>query len=423
MRRERLRLYTESSGPLYFGRIDEEDGRVLHIGRHAIADQRQRPAGDQLARAGRAALLHRDARRAPRRRPPPPAGDRRADRPRLRRRDVRDGEGDDALDRRDRRGHHAPARRRDAPDHLDDHAGAVRADRGDRRGPLVIQGGPGTGKTAVGLHRAAWLLYADPSLQRTGVLVVGPNDVFIAYISAGAPVAGRDERGAARGADPRAGARPARRRADRRRDAQGQRPDGGAARAPAVGARRRAGGARRGGRGPRHGRRRARGRAADRRRRPRPVPQPPGRPRALPRAARELDRDARDGAPPLGARRGPRGARDARAQDEGLPGPGRPRRGRASPRRSSSAPLFKNRKRLAAAAEGLLEPWEVDLLLRSGPPADKTLRPSDVPLLDEARWLDRPRPAHATATSSSTRRRTSRRWSCGWSCAARAASR
>jgi DNA helicase IV len=51
------------------------------------------------------------------------------------------------------------------------------------------------------------------------------------------------------------------------------------------------------------------------------------------------------------------------------------------------ASLFKNRKRLAEVAEGLLEPWEVDLLLRSGPPADKTLRPSDVPLLDEARWL------------------------------------
>ena len=38
-----------------------------------------------------------------------------------------------------------------------------------------MQGGPGTGKTAVGLHRAAWLLYADPALARSGVLVVGPN--------------------------------------------------------------------------------------------------------------------------------------------------------------------------------------------------------------------------------------------------------
>ena len=40
MRRERLRaLHRELGGPLYFGRIDEEDGRVLHIGRHAIADR------------------------------------------------------------------------------------------------------------------------------------------------------------------------------------------------------------------------------------------------------------------------------------------------------------------------------------------------------------------------------------------------
>ena len=50
-------------------------------------------------------------------------------------------------------------------------------------GALVVQGGPGTGKTAVGLHRAAWLLYADPALARAGVLVVGPSRTFIAYIA------------------------------------------------------------------------------------------------------------------------------------------------------------------------------------------------------------------------------------------------
>ncbi|MGZ4310409.1 MAG: helicase, partial [Gaiellaceae bacterium] len=42
-------------------------------------------------------------------------------------------------------------------------------------GPLVVQGGPGTGKTAVGLHRASWLLYTfQETLTRRGVLVVGP---------------------------------------------------------------------------------------------------------------------------------------------------------------------------------------------------------------------------------------------------------
>ena len=53
-----------------------------------------------------------------------------------------------------------------------------------------MQGGPGTGKTAVGLHRAAWLLYADPQLAREGVLVVGPNRVFITYISQVLPALG-----------------------------------------------------------------------------------------------------------------------------------------------------------------------------------------------------------------------------------------
>jgi DNA helicase IV len=49
---------------------------------------------------------------------------------------------------------------------------------------LVVQGGPGTGKTAVGLHRAAFLLYEHrPHLDRQGVLVVGPNPLFLRYIS------------------------------------------------------------------------------------------------------------------------------------------------------------------------------------------------------------------------------------------------
>ncbi len=49
---------------------------------------------------------------------------------------------------------------------------------------LVVQGGPGTGKTAVGLHRAALLLYDHRDLlERDGVLVVGPNRLFLRYIS------------------------------------------------------------------------------------------------------------------------------------------------------------------------------------------------------------------------------------------------
>ena len=50
-------------------------------------------------------------------------------------------------------------------------------------GVLVVQGGPGTGKTAVALHRAAYLLYTHRfPLERQGVLVVGPNPLFLRYI-------------------------------------------------------------------------------------------------------------------------------------------------------------------------------------------------------------------------------------------------
>jgi DNA helicase IV len=49
--------------------------------------------------------------------------------------------------------------------------------------PVIVQGGPGTGKTAVGLHRAAWLLYEHREhLERHGALVLGPNRIFLAYI-------------------------------------------------------------------------------------------------------------------------------------------------------------------------------------------------------------------------------------------------
>jgi DNA helicase IV len=55
--------------------------------------------------------------------------------------------------------------------------------RSELAGVLVVQGGPGTGKTAVALHRAAYLLYTHRErLARTGVLVVGPNTLFLRYI-------------------------------------------------------------------------------------------------------------------------------------------------------------------------------------------------------------------------------------------------
>ena len=56
---------------------------------------------------------------------------------------------------------------------------------------VCVQGAPGTGKTAVGLHRAAFLLYAfREQLSRSGVLVVGPNDSFLSYIADVLPALG-----------------------------------------------------------------------------------------------------------------------------------------------------------------------------------------------------------------------------------------
>ncbi|MGH4007663.1 MAG: HelD family protein, partial [Pseudonocardiaceae bacterium] len=55
--------------------------------------------------------------------------------------------------------------------------------RAKPQGVLVVQGGPGTGKTAVALHRAAYLLYTHrQQLAKRGVLVVGPNSTFLSYI-------------------------------------------------------------------------------------------------------------------------------------------------------------------------------------------------------------------------------------------------
>ncbi len=56
--------------------------------------------------------------------------------------------------------------------------------RHPHRGVLVVQGGPGTGKTAVALHRAAYLLYTHrETLSRSGVLIIGPNETFLDYIA------------------------------------------------------------------------------------------------------------------------------------------------------------------------------------------------------------------------------------------------
>lgn len=72
--------------------------------------------------------------------------------------------------------------------HMGDIIGTIQREqdeiiRSPLAGVLVVQGGPGTGKTAVALHRAAYLLYTHRfPLERQGVLVVGPNPLFLSYI-------------------------------------------------------------------------------------------------------------------------------------------------------------------------------------------------------------------------------------------------
>src|SRR4051795_7966885 len=77
--------------------------------------------------------------------------------------------------------------------------GTIQADqdaiiRAGSRGALVVDGGPGTGKTVVALHRTAYLLYADPRLghRRGGVLFVGPHRPYLAYVADVLPSLGEE---------------------------------------------------------------------------------------------------------------------------------------------------------------------------------------------------------------------------------------
>ncbi|WP_327721109.1 AAA family ATPase [Streptomyces sp. NBC_00490] len=77
--------------------------------------------------------------------------------------------------------------------------GTIQADqdaiiRASSRGALVVDGGPGTGKTVVALHRSAYLLHSDPRLghRRGGVLFVGPHRPYLSYVSDVLPSLGEE---------------------------------------------------------------------------------------------------------------------------------------------------------------------------------------------------------------------------------------
>src|SRR4051794_16905364 len=191
----RLRTYEDAERGLCFGRLDVETlRRPLYIGRRWVHDEEQRQlVVNWQAPAARAFYTAT---------PQDPHG------VTLRRRFRADGRrlldiADEALDGSIVDGAAVGdflleelERNRDL--HMRDIVATIQADQyrlitHDPDSPLVVQGGPGTGKTAVGLHRASWLLYtARENLQHRGVLVIGPNRTFMEYVSHVLPALGED---------------------------------------------------------------------------------------------------------------------------------------------------------------------------------------------------------------------------------------
>ena len=152
---------TPSAGSASAGSTSRASRDPLYVGRRWVHDDDQRRPRRQLAGARGAAVLHGDARRAARRHAAPALPHRG---PRLL--DISDealdGSLEDAASARRRlpaRGARARPRRAHARHRRHDPGRPVPADCARPGPPLVVQGGPGTGKTAVGLHRASYLLY------------------------------------------------------------------------------------------------------------------------------------------------------------------------------------------------------------------------------------------------------------------------
>src|ERR1700733_12182846 len=193
----RVSLLADSPRPLLFGRIDEADGPTWHIGRRHVEDDRSDPVVVDW-RAPVAVPFYRASSKDPlglaRRRQI--MVDRHAVVA------VADdlfgvGQGDAGATRL--RGGDAllAELERARTGEMLDIVATIQAEQDEIiRAPLdrllTVQGGPGTGKTAVGLHRAAFLLYNHPALSRDGVLVLGPSRAFLRYIAQVLPSLGEE---------------------------------------------------------------------------------------------------------------------------------------------------------------------------------------------------------------------------------------
>jgi hypothetical protein len=192
--RRRLRTFGDAEQGLCFGRLDlDEAARPLYVGRRWVHDEQQQPVVVNW--------------QAPAARPFYTATPAEPQRVRLRRRFRTQGRrvldlSDEALDGSALDGVAVADflleeldRVREA--RMRDIVATIQADQyrlitAEPDGALVVQGGPGTGKTAVGLHRASWLLFTHEELRRRGVLVVGPNPTFMEYVAHVLPALGED---------------------------------------------------------------------------------------------------------------------------------------------------------------------------------------------------------------------------------------
>ncbi|KRF17218.1 AAA family ATPase [Nocardioides sp. Soil797] len=195
----RLRTLRRFSLDLCLGRMDTTDGETVYVGRLGLTDREgtrllvdwRSPAAEPFFGATHANPMGLSSRR----------------RYRWTRGRVNDY-WDEVFSPDEFEGHHAALDDQSAfvatlgssrSPQMRDVLGTIQADqdaiiRAGSRGTLVVDGGPGTGKTVVALHRAAYLLHSDPRLGegRGGILFVGPHQPYLAYVADALPSLGED---------------------------------------------------------------------------------------------------------------------------------------------------------------------------------------------------------------------------------------